>query len=146
MCGEKSRRNKISTKVEQKPPVLMDWRFLFVREFLISGKDKNHELRYQRMFKKEGAEAARRERPAETGQVAERVVEAAQQGSQERAPADWGGQANIESKSAGVEKAGQPGNSGESGKAFVSEPLAAGRAEPFRACASVETFVFQPNN
>ena len=76
-----------------------------------------------------------------------RVVEAAQQGSQERAPADLrGGQANIESKSAGVEKAGQPGNSGESGKAFVSEPLAAGRAEPFRACASVETFVFQPNN
>ena len=64
----------------------------------------------------------------------------AQQGSQERAPADWGGQANIESKSAGVEKAGQPGNSGESGKAFVSGPLAASRRAVTREVLSRRTF------
>jgi len=71
---------------------------------------------------------ARRKRPTETGKVAERVVEAAQQGSQERAAADLRReQDNTAGKSASMEKADQPGDSGESGKAFVSKPVAASR-------------------
>ena len=112
----------------------MDWRFLFVREFLISGKDKNHELRYQRMFKKEGAEAARRERPAETGQIAERVASPTEQGSPVRPASDLRREhRNPVGKSASVEKTGQPGDSGESRRAFVSEPVAALRGIVTRA-------------
>ena len=71
-----------------------------------------------------------------------RVVEAAQQGSQERAAADLRGkQDNTESKSASVEKAGQPGDSGESGKAFVSEPVAAPRRTVTREGLSRRPFV-----
>jgi hypothetical protein len=56
------------------------------------------------------------------------VVAEAEQGSQERAPTDIRGeQDNTAGKSAGVEKAGQPGDSGESGKAFISDPVAASR-------------------
>jgi hypothetical protein len=71
---------------------------------------------------------ARRQRPADTGQVAKRVAWPTEQGSPVRPASDlWREHRNPVGKSASVEKAGQPGDSGESRRAFVSEPVAANR-------------------
>jgi hypothetical protein len=43
MCGGKISPNK--NLLGKEPPVLMDWAVLFCREFLMSRKANNHELR-----------------------------------------------------------------------------------------------------
>jgi len=59
------------------------------------------------------------------GEIAERVAPQAEQGSPVRPASDLRREhGNPVGKSASVEKAGQPGDSGESRKAFVSEPVA----------------------
>ena len=69
---------------------------------------------------------ATQERPAKAGEIAERVAPEAEQGSPLRPASDLRREhGNPVGKSASVEKAGQPGDSGESGRAFVSEPVAA---------------------
>ena len=80
---------------------------------------------------------ARRERPAKAGEIAERVAPQAEQGSPLRPASDLRREhGNPVGKSASVEKAEQPGDSGESGKAFVSEPVAAPRRTTTRGMVS----------
>src|SRR5215472_13202277 len=78
------------------------------------------------------------------GEIAERVAPQAEQGSPLRPASDLRREhGNPVGKSASVEKVRQPGDSGENGKAFVSEPVAASRENSLAAQKTAATNVSQ---
>src|SRR5262249_16730618 len=84
---------------------------------------------------------ARRQRSAKAVEIAERVASPTEQGSPVRPASDLRREhRNPVGKSASVEKTGEPGDSGESRRAFVSEPVAAPRRTVKRERVRVEWF------